>query len=319
MKIKPIILVAGEPNSIFFEIFLKSIKIKKFKSPLVLICCKKVLQRNMKILKFKKDLRFLNYKNLHKIKLDNKKLNIINIDLIKDSAKGQENTKKYIKECFKIAFKLIKKKFSRKLINGPINKKNFLNKKFLGITEYVSDSFNKKKFGMLIFNKNLSVCPLTTHLPLSLVAKNINKKEINEKVFLIDQFFRKNFGFRPKIGITGLNPHCESILKFNEDVKIIAPAIKLLKKRKYRVSGPFAADTIFLKKNRDKYDVILGMYHDQVLAPIKTLFEYDAINITMGLPFLRVTPDHGPNQKMVGKNLSNPRSLINALNFLDQR
>ena len=84
------------------------------------------------------------------------------------------------------------------------------------------------------------------------------------------------------------------------------------------VKGPFSADTIFLKDNRKKFDVIIGMYHDQVLGPIKTLFEYDAINITLGLPFLRVTPDHGPNEKMVGKNKSNPISLIKALNFLDK-
>jgi len=106
-----------------------------------------------------------------------------------------------------------------------------------------------------------------------------------------------------------LNPHCESILKFNEDNKIILPVIKSFK-NEINVKGPFPADTIFLKNNRKKFDVIIGMYHDQVLAPIKTIFEYDAINITIGLPFLRVTPDHGPNEKMIGKNISNPISLI---------
>jgi 4-hydroxy-L-threonine phosphate dehydrogenase PdxA len=115
-----------------------------------------------------------------------------------------------------------------------------------------------------------------------------------------------------------MNPHCESILKNNEDRKIVMPAIKLAKLNKISVDGPFPADTIFLKQNRQKFDVILGMYHDQVLTPIKTLFEYDAINITMGLPFLRVSPDHGPNEKMINKNLSNPQSLIRALEFLDK-
>ena len=81
------------------------------------------------------------------------------------------------------------------------------------------------------------------------------------------------------------------------------------------VKGPFPADTLFLKANRKKFNVILGMYHDQVLTPMKTLFEYDAINITMGLPFFRISPDHGPNEKMIGKNKSNPLSLIRALNF----
>jgi 4-hydroxy-L-threonine phosphate dehydrogenase PdxA len=87
---------------------------------------------------------------------------------------------------------------------------------------------------------------------------------------------------------------------------------------KYKISGPYSADTIFLKKNRKNFDVIIGMYHDQVLTPIKTIYEYDAINITLGLPFIRISPDHGPNEKMLGKNLSNPLSLIKAIEFLDK-
>ena len=87
---------------------------------------------------------------------------------------------------------------------------------------------------------------------------------------------------------------------------------------KYNISGPVSADTVFLKKNRDKYDVIVGMYHDQVLAPLKTIYEYNAINITLGLPFIRISPDHGPNELMMGLNKSNPLSLIKAISFLDK-
>ena len=189
---------------------------------------------------------------------------------------------------------------------------------FLGITEYISDKFNIKKNAMLIYNKNLAVCPITTHLPLKNVTKNINKNKIFDKVKIIHSFFKTKFKKTPKIAILGLNPHCESIDKFNEEEKIIIPAINSLKKKRYNISGPFPADTIFLSKNRNKFDVILGMYHDQVLTPLKTLFEYDAINITLGLPFIRVSPDHGPNEKMLGKNLSNPLSLIKAIKFLDK-
>ena len=128
----------------------------------------------------------------------------------------------------------------------------------------------------------------------------------------------KNLGLKPKIGVLGLNPHCESIDKFNEDEKIIKPIIKKMRKNKFSISGPHPADTIFLKNNRKNFDVIIGMYHDQVLTPIKTLYEYDAINITLGLPFIRITPDHGPNERMIGKNLSNPLSLIRAIRFLDK-
>ena len=170
---------------------------------------------------------------------------------------------------------------------------------------------------MIIFNKNLSVCPLTTHLPIKYVSKKINKLEIIDKVELINSFWKNRFNKKIKIGITGLNPHCESIDKLNEDKKIIMPTIKSLKKLKYDIAGPFPADTIFLKNNRKKFDLIIGMYHDQVLAPIKTLFEYDAINITIGLPFIRVSPDHGPNETMLGKNKSNYLSLLNSIKFLD--
>tara|TARA_B100001559_G_C16130272_1_gene452663 strand:- start:298 stop:621 length:324 start_codon:yes stop_codon:yes gene_type:complete len=105
---------------------------------------------------------------------------------------------------------------------------------------------------------------------------------------------------------------------YNEDEKIIKPVILKMKKNGYKIKGPLPSDTVFLKNNRKNFDVIIGMYHDQVLTPIKTLFEYDAINITLGLPFLRISPDHGPNEKMMGKNLSNPLSLIKAIQFLDK-
>jgi 4-hydroxythreonine-4-phosphate dehydrogenase len=187
------------------------------------------------------------------------------------------------------------------------------------MTEYISDKFKIKKNAMLIYNEKISVCPVTTHLPLKMVSNKINQKIIKDKIVLIDNFYRKIIGFKPKIAVTGLNPHCESILRFNEDSKIIYPAIKSLKKKGFNISGPFSADTIFLKQNRTKYDVILGMYHDQVLSPLKALIEYDAINITLGLPFLRISPDHGPNEIMINKNLSNPLSLIKAIKFLDKK
>ena len=101
--------------------------------------------------------------------------------------------------------------------------------------------------------------------------------------------------------------------------KIIIPAINYLIKNKYKVSGPFAADTIFLKEQSKNYDVIIGMYHDQVLTPIKTIFGFDAINITLGLPYIRISPDHGPNFPMLGKNISNPKSLVSALKFFDNK
>ena len=313
MKNKPILIVAGEPKSIFFEIFFKSLKLEKYKSPLILVASSKLLMSQMNKFNFKKKIRFINLENLNNYKFDNKFLNLIDIKF------KNRNNKIYIKDCFDVAFKIINSGFTNKFINGPINKSKFFNKKFLGVTEYLSNKFKVKKIAMLIYNKNLSVCPVTTHLPLKLVSKKINKRLIIDKAILINNFFLKNIGYKPKIAILGLNPHCESILKFNEDAKIVTPAIKYLKKNRYSVNGPFSADTMFLEQNRKKYDVVLGMYHDQVLTPIKTIVEYDAINITAGLPFLRVSPDHGPNESMFNKNLSNPLSLTQAIKFLDKK
>jgi 4-hydroxythreonine-4-phosphate dehydrogenase len=319
MNYKPILIVGGEPNSIFLEIYFKVLKSTKIKSPLILISSKKLLILQMKKLKFKKDIKILDPSKLDQYNLNNKFINLIDIkyDPINAFEKITKKSNKFIEESFETAFKIIKKKKIKKLINGPVSKKNFLNKKFLGVTEYISKKFLLKKTCMLIYNKTLSVCPVTTHLPLKLVSKSINRKNISDKVFLINNFYKTKFGYNPKIAILGLNPHCESIHKFNEDEKIIKPVIKNLKK-KYNVSGPHSADTIFLKNNRINFNVIIGMYHDQVLTPLKTLYEYDAINITLGLPFDRISPDHGPNEKMLGKNLSNPQSLQKAIKFLDK-
>ena len=320
MNYKPILIVHGEPNSIFLEIFFKSLRFKKFKNPLMLICSQKILKFQMKKLKFKMDIRIINPSLLKKIKLNNKMINIIDVNYNKDLSfqKISNKSNQYIKDCFEISFKILKLGITNKLINGPISKKSFLSKKFLGITEYLAKETKANQNAMLIYNKKLSVCPITTHLPLKSVARNITKKNIIEKINLVDRFFRNHLGVRPKIVILGLNPHCESVDKFNEDEKIIKPAIKYLLNQKIRVKGPHSADTAFLKKNRKNIDVIIGMYHDQVLTPIKTLFEYDAINITLGLPFIRISPDHGPNQQMLGQNKSNPLSLIRAIEFLEK-
>ena len=315
MKSKPILVVAGDPQSIFLEIFFKAIKFKKYQSSIILICDKKILDHFIKKNNINKKIELVTLKKLYQNKFDQNHLNLIDIEC--KNINNLSHIRKYINQSFNIAFELLNNNFSNKIINGPINKKKFLDNKFLGITEYISNNYNIKNSGMLIYNKHLSVCPLTTHLPIKMVQKHITKSLIEDKIKLIDSFFKTYLKIKPKIAVVGLNPHCESILKFNEDQKIVSKAI-INQKKNIDVKGPFPADTIFLKKNREKYNVILGMYHDQVLTPIKAIYGFEAINITMGLPFLRITPDHGPNVDMIGKNKSNPISLIRALEFLDK-
>ena len=321
MNYKPIIIVAGEPNSIFLEIFFKTFKLKKFKSPLILIASKEIVNFQMKALNFKLKINLLDFNGKSLSKLYKNKINLINVDFHQTKAfdKISFRSKKYIEKSFDTALNLIKLNISEKLLNGPISKKHFLKKKFFGITEYLGEKTKSKNVSMLIYNKYLSVSPLTTHIPLKSVSKKITKKYIVDKILLINEFYKKKLNFLPKIAVTGLNPHCESTSLLNEDKQILLPSIRILKNKNLIIDGPFPTDTIFLKQNRNKFDLIIGMYHDQVLTPIKTIYEYDAINITIGLPFIRVSPDHGPNTKMIGKNLSNPLSLIRSLEFLDYK
>ena len=322
MKIKPIIIVAGEPYSIFLEIFFKVFKskfYKKYKQPIILIGSKNLVKMQMKKMNFNFKINLLEKNFIKNLSINNKKINLIDVELNFKKPFGKISIKssKYIKECFKIALELMKNKVGLALINGPISKKHFLKGKFKGITEYIAIKTNKKNSeAMLIYNKNLSVSPITTHLALKDVTKNLSKNKIVKNVAIINNFYKNKLKKIPKFAITGLNPHCESNYFNSEEDKIIKPAIKILQKRKLKVKGPFAADTLFIKKNIKKFDVIIGMYHDQVLTPIKTLFNFNAINITLGLPFIRVSPDHGPNNEMLGQKKSDPTSLKEALIFL---
>ena len=202
------------------------------------------------------------------------------------------------------------------MINGPISKTTFLKGKYKGITEYLAFKTGSLNEVMLIFNKELSVSPMTTHIPINKVSQKIKKEVIVKKIKNINEFYKKFLGLKPNIAVTGLNPHCETFAGKNIEKKEILPAIKVLKRKKIKVLGPLSADTIFLKENRKKFDVVVGMYHDQVLAPMKTIFGFNAINITIGLPFIRISPDHGPNYEMFGLNKSKPDSLIQAFSFI---
>ena len=319
MNSNPIIIIGGEPQSIFLEIFLKAIKkLKKRKKPIILISSKDILKKNIK--KFNNNIKINeldnNYSNL---KL--KSINLVNIDYKNFSFSNRKITSRsnlYINNSFVKAIDVLKKKNCSGLINGPISKKYFLKGKFNGITEFLAKKTNSKNPVMLIYNKNLSVSPLTTHMPISKVSKDVKKIDIINKIKKINDFYLKVLNKKPRIAVTGLNPHCESFDNENKEKKEIIPAIKYLKKKKINARGPYAADTIFLKENFKKFDLIFGMYHDQVLGPMKTLFGFNAINITLGLPFIRISPDHGPNVKMLGKNKSNPNSIIESIRFIEK-
>jgi len=319
MNINYIIIVLGEPYSTFSEILAKYFtKNKKPKKKIILI-------GNLKLLK--KQLKKLNYSlplnNIYEIvEAKKSKINIINIEFKynKTFTDISKRSNRYIKESFDKSLEIMKEfKDECVLVNGPISKKHFLDKKFLGITEFLSKKTRSKNEVMLIYNEKMSVSPITTHIPIKYVAKKISMRKLSNNILMIEDFYTNVLKKkRAHFAILGLNPHCETIDSFSEEERIIIPTIKYLKKKGINISGPFSSDTFFLKKNIDKYNVVIGMYHDQVLTPIKTLFKFNAINITIGLPFIRISPDHGPNSEMLGKNLSDPSSFNYVINFIEK-
>ena len=318
---KPIAIIAGEPNSISSEIIFKSWKLRKkyIHKPFFIIGSFQLINLQMKQLKYKIKIKKIN-KHFNIRDLNEIELHVYDIDFTqkKPFEKISSKSNEYILSCFEMALKFVKDKKILGFINCPISKEYLFKNKYQGVTEFLSKKLSKKNNEvMLIYNKKLSVSPITTHIPINQVSKKINQYKIVKKVKIINNFYKKFLNKKPNFAILGLNPHNFSTSKKSEEKKIIIPAIKSFKKSKIKVIGPISPDSSFINSERKKFDVILGMYHDQVLTPFKALFKYDAINITLGLPFIRTSPDHGTAVDITGKNIANPKSLIESIKFFN--
>jgi 4-hydroxythreonine-4-phosphate dehydrogenase len=312
-------IIAADPNSINSEIIAKVWKKRaEFKNLNIFIIGNYILIKKQ-LEKIKVN---LNLKKISKIQKQNfkKKLLIYDVplkfnELFNISAKAKSD---YVIDSFKIAIKLIKKRKILGLINCPINKIEIFGNKFFGATEFLAKK--EKVLGrevMLLYNKQLSVSPITTHIKLKKVSRNISKKKIVDKLITINKFFLKKLRMKPKIGILGLNPHNDEFRKNSEERKFIIPAIKQLRKKRVSVEGPLSPDTAFLDFKKKGFNVLVGMYHDQVLSPFKLLFKFNAINITLGIPYIRISPDHGTGRNLIKKNLANPKSLMECIKFFN--
>jgi 4-hydroxythreonine-4-phosphate dehydrogenase len=313
-----IIIIAGDPNSINSEIIIKmwkkiNISLKK---RIYLIANYNLLNKQFKILKTK--VTTSKVTDLNEDSTTNN-LKIINVPLsFKDPFNVTlDNSTRYVIQSFNLAHKLALDNRVNGLINCPINKE-LLNKSKIGVTEFLASKCKviRDSEVMLIHNRMLSVVPLTTHIDIKDVPKKINTAFIIKKMTTLKYGFKKLFNKNPKIGILGLNPHNSEFAINSKEVKIINPSIKELKKKGFNINGPFSADTMFIK-NYKKFNVIVGMYHDQILTPFKSLFHYDAINVTLGLKYIRVSPDHGPARDIVKKNKAHHQSLLKCIKFIN--
>ena len=173
---------------------------------------------------------------------------------------------------------------------------------------------------MMIWSNVLAVVPVTIHIPLAEAPQALSAELIVKTARVVDRDMRARFGLaRPRLAFAGLNPHAgEGGAMGREEIAIIAPAIEALRAEGIDAVGPLPADTMFHPKARARYDVALTMYHDQGLIPAKTLAFDEGVNVTLGLPFVRTSPDHGTAFDIAGKGLANPASLIAAVRLADR-
>ena len=314
-----ILIIGGDPNSINSEVIIKSWKkLKKNLRERILI----VADYNLMVAQAKRlnlRIKFQKYLNKKSRKSSNI-LNIIDVPLkFKSCFKvSKKDSSKYILRCINYAHKLAQKGKIKGFINCPINKELLSKNKTIGVTELLAKKSNLKKFSevMMLYNPELAVVPITTHISIKEISKKITKELLLKKIIVLNNSYIKIFKKKPKIALLGLNPHNAEFNKKSEEVKIIIPTIKKLKKRNLNINGPYVADSFFINEFK-KFDVAIGMYHDQVLIPFKSLFKFNAINVTLGLPYLRVSPDHGTAKNLIGKNKANFLSLLKCINFIN--
>jgi 4-hydroxythreonine-4-phosphate dehydrogenase len=229
-------------------------------------------------------------------------------------------------ESIERAVEAVRRGEVRAVVTNPIAKAALYQAGFKhpGHTEYLGEL--AKAWGapafpvMMIWSEALAVVPVTIHIPLAEAPKALTAELIIRTARVVDRDLRIRFGVtRPRLAVAGLNPHAgEGGAMGREEITIIKPAIETLKTEGIDAVGPLPADTMFHPKARARYDVALTMYHDQGLIPVKTLAFDEGVNVTLGLPFVRTSPDHGTAFDIAGKGVANPSSLIAALKLADR-
>ncbi|MGB2502754.1 MAG: 4-hydroxythreonine-4-phosphate dehydrogenase PdxA [Flavobacteriaceae bacterium] len=307
----------GDPNGIGIEVILKIFQEKElfeFFTP--------ILYGNMKLISFQK--RHLNLKTSLSPyreggKLSPNQVNVVDVwnnlfttDFGKSTVEGGHHALKSLKA----ATKALKENKVDVLVTAPIDKHNIQSEsfKFPGHTDYLSKELGGKSL-MFMITEELKVGLLTDHVPVSEVAQLITPERIEEKVSLMMESLKKDFGIsKPKIGVLGINPHTgDKGIIGKEDDEVLRPTLKKLYEKGDIVLGPYAADSFFGAQTHTQFDAILAVYHDQGLIPFKTLSFGQGVNYTAGLSKVRTSPDHGTAFEIAGKGLAQTDSFKEAL------
>ena len=320
---RPIIvgITQGDFNGVGTEVIMKA-----FMDPLMLKVCTPIIYGSSKVFSHhKKELGITDF-NLSTIKYADQ-ANAKNINIINcwdEEVKVEIGTSTAL--AGQMAFKALdaasndlKSGKIDAIVTAPINKQNIQSTdfKFAGHTEFFAERFAVSNYLMLMVSENLKIGTVTGHLPLGKASGAITIDEIVSKALVLNRSLIKDFGIRkPKIAVLGINPHAgDNGLLGDEEQKIIIPAVNQLKERGVFVMGPYAADGYFGSGTYKNFDATLAMYHDQGLPVLKYADFVNGINITLGLPILRVSVDHGTALDLANSNKASSRSLICAIEF----
>ena len=229
-------------------------------------------------------------------------------------------------EAIKVAVGLIQQGRASAVVTNPINKNALYEAGFKhpGHTEFLGEL--AKQWGgtyrpvMMLAGPELRTVPATLHIPLKDVPEALNNQDLSELMMITARELKNRFAISsPRIAVTGLNPHAgEEGTMGSEDRDIILPAIKAAQEAGITVTGPHPADTLFYAQKRKTYDAVIAMYHDQALLPVKTIAFDETVNVTLGLPFIRTSPDHGTALDIAGKGIARPDSLLAALKMANE-
>lgn len=310
---KPLVLITtGDPAGIGPEVIIKALRDERlYEKAKFLVIGDEFIYRELSDLKINLIKSINDYKYGY--------LNLISVSRIKKIKPGKPTKETAISayQALVMTEDLLKKGLSKAVVTAPVYKKGIVSAgiKFIGHTEFFQERFNVSDVLMSFYSKKLFVGTVTTHIPVSKISSSINKSIIKSKLLIALGSLRNFFGFKkPVIAILGLNPHAgEEGNIGKEELDIISPICNELRRRKENVIGPISADVAFFYALKGKYDFILGMYHDQVLAPFKMLFFESGVNVTMGLPFIRTSPDHGTAFDIAGKGIANCESMVSSI------
>jgi 4-hydroxythreonine-4-phosphate dehydrogenase len=300
-KLNTLSISAGEPDGIGYDLCVLLHEIK-LNYNVHIFGDKKILNSRAKLLGIKN--------------LNNEKITLVDIK----KNKKIRNNRELVLESIKLATEACIKKNADALVTLPVNKEmlSTSKKKFTGHTEFIANILKEKNEPIMTFigKDNFLVATHTTHLSLLNAIKKVKKNSLIKKIKLLHFSLKNQLKINdPKILITGLNPHAgENNLFGNEETKYIIPAINKLRELKLSIDGPIPADTALLRNNIDKYDCIYYMYHDQALCAFKSLYFDTGVNLTLGLPIIRTSVDHGTAKELVGKkDKISINSFLNAL------